>query len=276
MNQLIPSSSEWDLLKAQAKALVESEFLPKAVNTPQKAVTIIMMARELGIGPMEGLSKISVIQGKPTMGAELMKAMVHKKMPKAIIRIAKSDDNECVIEAARPGEEIAKFQYTMADAKRMNLAHKDNWIKQPKVMLKWRCISDVCRTVFPDCLSGISHTPEELNPDLSIDENGEIIEIEAKAKAPLIEAPAPVVIEPAELPIEVAINEAETKDEKQKHRKRMYALMKEKGWTKEQVQTVMNKAFGTDKTTLLKAEDFKALLAVLEYQTYEEAMEDLT
>lgn len=275
-------------MKEQAKALVVSGFLPKAVDTPQKAVAIIMMAKELGIGPMEGLSKISVIQGKPTIPPEMMKALVHKKLPKAIIRIVKSDSEECVIHAARPGEEITEFRYTMNDAKKMDLASKSNWQKQPKVMLKWRCIGDVCRTVFPDCLSGASYSPEEIDPNIQMDETGQIIDVKESPKAdvikidtpPLARFEVPKEIAPPEAPIEVIINEGkeaskEEKDDKQKDRRKMYSMMTKRGWSKEQVQDVMMRCYGTDKTTFLKSEDLKALLAVIEHQSYEEALRDI-
>lgn len=42
-------------------------------------------------------------------------------------------------------------------------------------MLWARCITIIGRTVFPDCLSGISYTPEELGAE--VNEDGEIISI---------------------------------------------------------------------------------------------------
>lgn len=172
---IIPVGQEWADIKNLSQVLVSSGFLPKAVDTPQKAVAIMLMGRELGVGPMEAFSKISVIQGKPTVGAELMKAMVHKKLPTARFSLVKSDDKICTFSAARPGDTPIDFSYTLEEAKAMGLVNKDNWQKQPKTMLRWRCISQVCRVVFPDCLSGISYTPEELGAD--VNENGEVIEV---------------------------------------------------------------------------------------------------
>jgi len=48
--------------------------------------------------------------------------------------------------------------------------NKDNWKKQPSTMLQWRCVSKVCRFMFPECLMGVSLTPEELGAE--IDEEG--------------------------------------------------------------------------------------------------------
>lgn len=174
--------SDWDVLRHQAATLVASGFLPGAISTWQKATAIIMYGKELGMGPMESIQSIDVIQGKPTQKPQSMKAMIHKKLPTAVFRVAKSDDDECVIEAARPNEAVTKFTFTMKDATRLGLTGKDNWKKQPRVMLQWRCIGHVARTVFPDCLSGVSYTPEEMGAE--VDEEHNIIEVPVIKKQP--------------------------------------------------------------------------------------------
>ena len=167
--------STWDILRHQAKVLVDSGLLPKTIDTWQKATAIIMYGQELGMGPMEAIQSIDVIQGKPTQKPQSMKAMVHKRLPSAVFRQVKSTDDESVFEAARPGDVPAQFSFTIKDAERLGLLSKDNWKKQPKTMLNWRCVGHVSRTVFPDCLSGVSYTPEELGA--VVDEDHNIIEV---------------------------------------------------------------------------------------------------
>jgi hypothetical protein len=174
--------SDWDILRHQADTLVKSGFLPTAINTWQKATAMIMYGKELGMGPMESIQSIDVIQGKPTQKPQSMKAMVHKKLPGAVFRVVKSDDKSCEIEAARPGDTVTKFIFTIEDAARLGLTNKDNWKKQPKVMLQWRCIGHVARTVFPDCLSGVSYTPEEMGAE--VDDEHNIIEVKPEPKTP--------------------------------------------------------------------------------------------
>jgi hypothetical protein len=175
MTSLIPIGQEWTDIKNMGSVLVASGFLPKAVDTAQKACAIMLLSRELGIGPMEGFSKINVIQGKPTISPELMKAMVHKKLPQAIFKLKSSDDKQCTFAAARPGDEPVEFTFTIEEAIALGLRDKDNWKKQPKTMLRWRCIAQVCRVVFPDCISGISYGPEELGAVVT--EDGEVIDL---------------------------------------------------------------------------------------------------
>ena len=50
----------------------------------------------------------------------------------------------------------------MAWAKRMGLANKDNYLKQPLTMLAWRSISAAARLVCSEALYGVQYTPDEL------------------------------------------------------------------------------------------------------------------
>lgn len=175
MNQLIPVGQEWSDIKNMSSVLVKSNFLPKSVDTPEKACAIMLMARELGCGPMEGFSQINVILGKPTQSPQMMKARVHAKLPKAIFRQIESTDKVARFEAARPGDPVQTYSFTIEEARALGLENKDNWKKQPATMLVWRCIGKVARQVFPDCLSGISYSPEELGA--SVNEEGEVIDV---------------------------------------------------------------------------------------------------
>lgn len=179
-NSLLPIGEEWSVIKNMAGILIKSGLLPRSVDTPEKAVAIMLKGREMSIPPMQAFAKISIIQGVPTMNAELMLSLVRRELPGAKIIFKTMTDSECVISAARPGEELANFSFTMKDAQNLGLSGKDNYKKQPKVMLKWRCVSEVCRTLFSDCLMGVSYTPEELNPDVKVSEDGHVIDVETR------------------------------------------------------------------------------------------------
>jgi hypothetical protein len=175
---VIPVGQEWIDIKNMSSVLVKSGFLPKSVDTAEKACAIMLMGRELGVGPMEAFSQINVIQGKPTQSAQMMKARVHQKLPKAIFRPLKTTNEVATFEAARPGDPVKEYSFSIKDAERMGIANKDNWKKQPEVMLEWRCVAKVARLVFPDCLSGVSYTPEELGAN--VNDEGEVIDVVSK------------------------------------------------------------------------------------------------
>jgi hypothetical protein len=78
--------AQWELMMKQAAILRKSGFLPAAIKTDAQAVAIIQAGRELGLGVMEALRSINVIQGKPTLSAELMAALALKRVPGARLR----------------------------------------------------------------------------------------------------------------------------------------------------------------------------------------------
>lgn len=159
---LMPSSSDWAMMKEQGTMLVQTGFLPKAVNTPQKAVAIMLKGRELNLPPMQALAQINVIQGKPTISSELMLALIFRAYPKTKLKYIQNDDEACIIEITKPGNEPNRFSFTFADAKAARLTSKDNWNTYRRAMLRSRCISEMARSLFPEALMGCSYTPEEI------------------------------------------------------------------------------------------------------------------
>lgn len=178
MTSLIPSRTELNIFKDICKQAVNTGFLPAAVNTPEKALIIAMKGRELRIPPMQAFSQIAVINGKPSCGAELQLALIYRERPGAQIIPLERTAKVARLKARRSKEdEWTPFEFTWEDAVRAGLSSKDVWKKYPKNMLYWRCVSDMARTMFPDCLMGMSHTPEELGAE--VDEDGSVIDIPA-------------------------------------------------------------------------------------------------
>jgi len=154
-------------MMAQADVLIKSGFLPQAIKTPAQAVAIMLTGRELGIPTMQALRQINVIQGKPTMAAELMLALAYQRIPGFRYAVVKSTAQECVCQFERPGHKPYQHTFTMQDADALGLAGKQNWHTQPATMLRWRCISSGLRLVAPDAIAGV-YTPEELMPDAKV------------------------------------------------------------------------------------------------------------
>lgn len=159
-----------DQLKERAKLLVDSGFLPKAVNTPEKAMTIMLTGRELGLGFMESLRSINVIDGKPSMSAQLMVALCQRTGELEDLIINEETKDQCTVTVKRKGKTPYSYTFSMADAKALGLADavrvdertqktytytKDNWKKQPKVMLKWRAVAGALRVPFADAICGL-------------------------------------------------------------------------------------------------------------------------
>jgi hypothetical protein len=166
--------ASWRAMREQASELVKSGFLPRAVNTPEKAMAIIQTGKELGLGPMQALRSIHIIEGKPTMSADLIAGLALAKLPGSVLRVSESSDKQCVIEAGRAGQKLTSFTYTMTDAQRAGLAGKDNWKKHPRAMLRARAITEAARAIFPDTCVGL-YDPDELGAVTG--PSGEVVEL---------------------------------------------------------------------------------------------------
>lgn len=175
-NAIVPA--EWSVMQQQASALVASGFLPQSVNSPQKAVAIIMLGRELGIAPWAALTSINVIQGKPTVSPQLMLALINRSGQLEDMTID-DDGTACTVTMKRKGRTPHTFTFSMMDANAMNLSGKDNWKKQPAIMRQWRAVAGCARTVFADVILGL-YTPDEMGIDVAADDQGNMTVIDVR------------------------------------------------------------------------------------------------
>lgn len=169
----LPDKDEWGTIFGMAQQLVPTGFLPKAVDTPQKAAAIMLKGRELGIPPMYALSNIAVIQGKPTANAELMLALVKRAYGRDAIWMEQSTPQVAKIGYLVHGKP-KYYEFTIDMAKKAGLLSNQTWTKYPDAMLRARAISAVCRMEFPEVIGGM-YVPGELGEDVRVDEStGEI------------------------------------------------------------------------------------------------------
>ena len=158
---LIPFANEWEAMQQMATVLVESGFLPPTLNTPQKALTVLLAGRELGVPPMQAIRGIHVVNGRPSLSAELMLALAYQNIRGFRFKVEASNEQVCRITAARPNADPVTLSFTITDAQRAGLTRGDNWTKYPAAMLRARCTSAILRVVAPDAIRGI-YTPEEI------------------------------------------------------------------------------------------------------------------
>lgn len=150
-----------------SEGLLKSGFLPAAIRTKEQAAAIILTGQELDLPPMLSLREVNVIQGKPTLSAQLMLTLAYTRIPGFKANVIESTDTRCLVEFIRPGQKPYQHEFTMQDAEALKLLEKDNWKKQRKTMIRWRCISSGLRITAPDAIAGF-YTAEEINPDLQV------------------------------------------------------------------------------------------------------------
>lgn len=169
----LPTGNEWGTITQMAEVLVPSGMLPAHIKTPAAAAAIILKGRELGIPPMQALSGIAVIQGKPVAGSELMLAILYRDHGDNCLWFTETTDVRCAVSYARRGwPERREYAFTIDDAKRAGLLNNATWTKYPAAMLRARTISAVARMAFPDSIGGM-YTPEELGAMVTITADGE-------------------------------------------------------------------------------------------------------
>jgi len=187
-NELSRQVDSQNSMLEQASTWVKSGLLPASIKTPEQAVVIALKGRELNLQTMASFEMIDVIMGKPAlkpkgMAALCFKGGVRTKTIKDFEPIkdeaGKTIDMETIIRFYRDGIE-EDVRYTFKDAQGLGLTSKDNWKKQPGVMMYWRCFSKGANRVCPDLIGGL-YTTEELAsftpnaPTVMLTEDGDVI-----------------------------------------------------------------------------------------------------
>ena len=207
------SDSRLARIKDLARTLARSKQIwgsTKGMTAPD-IYLIMLKGIELGLEPMAAVDLIHSVNGKPTLSPQGMLSMIHRSGKLVSMKID-SKPTQCTVTMQRDKSTYIGT-FTMENAKAMGLAEKDNWKKQPEVMLKWRAVSAVCREAFPDVIQGV-YPPEELDPGLPVDGNGTIIEVvdftsqEDAEDVPQNEAPptkngAPAPTDVATIPVDM-------------------------------------------------------------------------
>ncbi len=172
----LPSEREWQATIAVASEIAGTPFVPDSYRgRPESVVAAILTGRELGIGPMQSLRDIHMIDGRPTFSATLMLS----QMRKGGVRILESASTEerAFIRAQREDTgEVAEVEWTFAEAERIirkgkKLVDGDNWRNYPADMLWARAVGRVARRLGSDLLGGMVYSAEELR-DLDPEESG--------------------------------------------------------------------------------------------------------
>lgn len=150
------------------RVFASSGYFRDAKDAAQ-CITKILAGRELGIGPFQSVAQFHVVEGKPTMSACLVAAMV-KRSGRYDYRPQTSNDEECILDWYQEGELVGQSSFTMVDAQRAQLipSRGKTWEKYPKAMLFNRALTAGARMYCPDVFGGAVYDPSELGrEDLS-------------------------------------------------------------------------------------------------------------
>ncbi|WP_375491125.1 hypothetical protein [uncultured Nostoc sp.] len=173
-----------DDLSRLSTMLAKSGFFADAKEAAQCGVKVLA-GMELGFGAIASMVGVHIINGKPSIGANLMAAAV-KRSGKYNYRITRHDNNGCTIVFYENGEVIGESTFTRDDAIAAGALDGKNghtWKKFPRNMMFNRAMSNGVRWYCPDIFAGsVAYTPEEL--DCEVDEEGNTVDISNSFQQP--------------------------------------------------------------------------------------------
>ncbi len=153
----LKARSQWEDLKEQAVLAYESGLLPRSIDSRERAVTIALMGKELGVAPMQALCGIYVVNGMVALRGSLMLRLIYERVQGARITVLTAPDRseqECAVEMTRPNGTPQVFRYTVEDAKKAGFMNKPIWQQHTATMLRWAAIRTGARVVFADAIAG--------------------------------------------------------------------------------------------------------------------------
>lgn len=163
--------------------LADSELVPKDFQgKPANVAVAIQMGAELGITAMQAIQNIAVVNGRPSLWGDLLKAIVvasplcelfDEDPPNVAL---KNQKGRCKVQR-RGDPEPYEVTFSVDDATTAQLWGKAGpWKTNPGRMLQMRARAFACRDKFPDLLKGLHMAEEMIDITPTSSEPGPIID----------------------------------------------------------------------------------------------------
>lgn len=172
----------WPEMLKFAEMVSKTNFAPKDFQGKPEACAIAMLyGRQLGVGGLQAIQNIAVINGRPSVYGDLFWAIIINH-PDFVDVEEKSDDKSAWVKLTRRNRSPKEATFTQQDAVTAGLWKKAGpWTNYPSVMMLWRARTFAGRFLFADALRGMTSSHE------AEDFQGETIEGTVSANA----TPAP-------------------------------------------------------------------------------------
>jgi hypothetical protein len=159
-----------------AERICRTEFVPTSLRSkPEATLAAMLTGEELGIKPMTALQKIHVIEGRPGLAAELMRALILQHGHD--IWVEEKSNTRVTVAGRRKGtDRVSKVTWTADDVKKAGLDGRPNHKRYPRAMLTARATAELARDIFPDLIGGL-YAVEELSDGFGFGE-GDVIDID--------------------------------------------------------------------------------------------------
>lgn len=142
-------------VRTVAKWVHESKLF-SAYGSPQAVFTIIAAGRELGLSTMAALRAFHVVEGKPTMSAEFIRALILNSGKAEYFRCTERTPTKATFVTKRGGAPEMSLSYTIEEATAANLVKPNSgWTKHPADMLAKTASTKLARLEYPDVTMGL-------------------------------------------------------------------------------------------------------------------------
>lgn len=131
-----------------------------SINTPQQALTLMVLAQAEGLHPGAACRDYNLIGGKPSMKAEAMLRRFQESGGR--VEWVQYSDEKVEAKFTHPLGGSVQIDWTLERAKKAGLAEKAIWKNYPRNMLRARVVSEGVRMVYPAATGGV-YTPEEVS-----------------------------------------------------------------------------------------------------------------
>jgi hypothetical protein len=186
------------------------------VSTPGDGAVVALTCMCEGITPLEFAKTYHIINGRPSMRADMMHAKFRSAGGK-VSWLNMGDDGKAAEATFEFEGQQAQIKYTIEDAKNVvgdKLDKPDsNWKKDRGAMLRARLITKAIRILAPELIAGV-YTPEELEESGAVstavpakDRASRRKELEAETTTAVVENTNTVVAPPVEEPVIDAVVE---------------------------------------------------------------------
>lgn len=161
---LAPAPAEWER-QLEPRSMKEATTLAKfmfdsglfsAYGTPQAVMSTILAGRELGLTAMASLRAIHVVEGRPTLSADLIRALVIRSGKAKFFRCTERTATHATFQTQRDDDPPMSLTFTIEEATLAGVVKdKSAWVKSPADMLVARASAKLARLVYPDVVHGL-------------------------------------------------------------------------------------------------------------------------
>lgn len=188
----------WQEAQQFAQLLASSTMVPKDFQgKPGNIMVAVQWGAEVGLGPLQAVQNIAVINGRPSIWGDAALALVRGHPACAGVNEGTEGEGDArhgFCEVTRRGEQPQRRTFSVADAKKAGLWGKSGpWQQYPDRMLQLRARGFAIRDVFPDALRGVITAEEARDLPPEPREVPNLAQRETKPVPQTIAAPEPLM-----------------------------------------------------------------------------------